>query len=150
MFRIVFLFTSLSAHLPYIAYCNHFWFDGVDTNMNHPVRGSDNTGVYPAHIDMYKPIIWKLSSLFLLLFVDSVDVLDLRGSRKNSSQKSITNHVYLPGTHHSSPCSLPKSIRYPLLTFILPPSLTRLRASHTQYWWIGKQRLWRLSHCQQY
>ena len=74
--------------------------------MNHPVRDSDNTGTFPVHIDMYKTVIRKLSSLLLLLFVDSVEVLDLRGSRKNSSQKCITDHVHLLGTYHITPCAI--------------------------------------------
>ena len=74
--------------------------------MNHPVRESNNTGTFPVHIDMYKTIIRKLSSLLLLLFVDRVEVSDLRGSRKNSSHKCISNHVYLLGTHHSTPCAI--------------------------------------------
>lgn len=82
--------------------------------MNHSVHDSNNTGTFPVHIDMYKTIIRKLSSLLLLLFVDRVEVSDLRGSRKNSSQKCITNHVHLPGTHHSTlyPLSFPSPFDY--------------------------------------
>ena len=31
---------------------------------------------------------------------------DLHGSRKRNAPNCISNHVYLPGTHHSTPCAL--------------------------------------------
>lgn len=74
--------------------------------MNHPVRDPSNTGTSCDHIDVYKPIMWNSPSLLLLLFVDSVVVSDLRSYGKNNSPKCISNHVYLPETHHSTPIAL--------------------------------------------